>query len=310
MSDLLYILVSDEITLVLMRHGYSAIAIFGDYTYLYCKNMVKPNIIIYNVSVLFLKPHFLLFRCNKSNCRMKSRVTRAIGTCFENMKIPLPAVFQIMFLFSHSATYDYVRQEVRDDDDTSSLLSSTTIAEWYNYCREAIFIYELEHQSYDVKIGGPNKIVQIDNCKFGKQDEHWVLGMVEDRSNDLRLEVCPNNVRTAEVLVPLIKKHVMVGSIIHTDSSKAYDTLPQHGYIHKKVYNSNPINRFVEPDGTHTQRIVSHWNELKRAFANDRNKVNFNTWLVEYLWRRKVRINHKDPFQELLNIVKHVQKIK
>jgi len=30
--------------------------------------------------------------------------------------------------------------------------------------------------------------------------------MIEDGSDDLRLEVCPDNVRSAEVLIPLIKK--------------------------------------------------------------------------------------------------------
>lgn len=68
------------------------------------------------------------------------------------------------------------------------------------------------------KIGGPGCVVlvQIDESKFGKRkynrgrnvEGHWVLGMIQDKSDDLRMEVCPENVRTSEVLVPLIKKHI------------------------------------------------------------------------------------------------------
>ncbi|KAF9809402.1 hypothetical protein SFRURICE_003499 [Spodoptera frugiperda] len=46
---------------------------------------------------------------------------------------------------------------------------------------------------------------------------HWVLGLIEDGSEDLRLEVFLNNLRSAEVLVPLIQKHVVKGTNLHTD---------------------------------------------------------------------------------------------
>lgn len=45
------------------------------------------------------------------------------------------------------------------------------------------------------KIGGPGKVVQIDESKFGRRkynrgrhiEGHWVIGMLEDGSDDLRL---------------------------------------------------------------------------------------------------------------------------
>ncbi|RVE50395.1 hypothetical protein evm_004932 [Chilo suppressalis] len=139
-----------------------------------------------------------------------------------------------------------------------------TVADWYNYCRESVVIYQLEKTESRELIGGPGKIVQLDESKFGKRkynrgrhiEGHWVLGMIEDGSEDLRLEVCPDNIRSAEVLVPLIKKHVKPGTTIHTDYWRAYDCLGQHGFIHKKVNHSDPDNPFIAPDGTHTQRIA------------------------------------------------------
>ncbi|CAH2088628.1 unnamed protein product [Euphydryas editha] len=48
-------------------------------------------------------------------------------------------------------------------------LSRATITDWFNYCREAVVIYQIEKQTFDGKIGGPGKIVQIDESKFGKR---------------------------------------------------------------------------------------------------------------------------------------------
>lgn len=197
------------------------------------------------------------FRYRKSNCRTKG-VSRACGTWFENARLSLTLIFQIMYAFSEGLTYHQTRKELANDDD--SVLSTRTVADWFSYCRETIALYELENQRAQGKIGGPNKVVQIDESKFGKRkynrgrhiEGHWVIGMIADGSDDLRLEVCPDNERSAAILVPLIKKHVQEGSIIHTDYWRAYMSLPEHGYTHRRVNHSNPTNKFVALDGTHT----------------------------------------------------------
>ncbi|CAF4891578.1 unnamed protein product [Pieris macdunnoughi] len=139
---------------------------------------------------------------------------------------------------------------------------------------------------------------------------HWVLGMIEDNSEDLRLEVCSDNIRSAEVLVPLIQKHVEVGTTIHTDFWRAYDCLSEHGYLHKKVNHSDPDNPFVAEDGTHTHRIESQWRAVKRFFKKDNynynNTENFTDHLYEYLWRRNNIKYKKDP---LIRVIKYVYKL-
>lgn len=137
---------------------------------------------------------------------------------------------------------------------------------------------------------------------------HWILGMIEDGSEDIRLEVCPDNIRSADVLLPLIQKHIAEGTVIHTDYWRAYDCLGQHGYVHKKVNHSDPDNPFVAPDGTHTQRIESQWRVVKRFFKKDNynHPSNFADVVVEYMWRRWVEKNKKDPFLKLIDCIKHV----
>ncbi|KAJ2945165.1 hypothetical protein O0L34_g9228 [Tuta absoluta] len=94
--------------------------------------------------------------------------------------------------------------------------------------------------------------------------------------------MCPDNDRSAEALVPLIKKHVQEGSIIHTDYWRAYLSLPEHGYVHKRVNHKDLENSFVAPDGTHTQRIESQWRGLKKLFRREHNKKDFSEWLILY----------------------------
>ena len=103
------------------------------------------------------------------------------------------------------------------------------------------------------QLGGPGTIIQIDESKFGKRkfnrgrrvEGHWVLGAIQNGSEDFRLIVCPDNIRNAETLIPIIKQHIRVGSEIHTDAWKAYRQLSSHGYTHKIVNHSDPEHHFV-----------------------------------------------------------------
>ena len=102
------------------------------------------------------------------------------------------------------------------------------------------------------QIGGPRKIVQVDESKFGKRkyhrgrriDGHWVPGLIENEFEDFRLIICPQNIRDAATLIPIIKEQVWEGTKIHTDCWRAYSTLGQNGYIHRVVNHSDPEHRF------------------------------------------------------------------
>ncbi|XP_014368034.2 uncharacterized protein LOC106718460 [Papilio machaon] len=252
------------------------------------------------------------FRCYKSNCREQTR-SRAIGTWFENARLPLTRLFELMYAFSAGLSY---LQAVHELATENSVVSYSTVTDWYSYCRETIVVFEIENQITRPKIGGSGKIVHIDESKCGVRklnrghqiDGHWVIAMIEDRRDDLRLEVCPENVQSAEVL-PLIMKHVEVGSTVHTDYWQAYTSLSDHGYTHIRVNHIDPENRFVATDGTHTQGIESQWRGLKKSLRQHKNKQDFTDRLFEYTWRRRIRINNMDPFEELLKAVQHVYKV-
>ncbi|XP_047536550.1 uncharacterized protein LOC125070646 [Vanessa atalanta] len=253
------------------------------------------------------------FTCHKCAhaCRSRAKVSRAKGTWFDNVKMTMSQIFYLMYAYANKWSYSMTIKE--DFTDDKHCLSKPTVCDWFKYCRETVILYQLEKQTFFGKIGGPGKIVQIDETKFAKRkynkgrhiEGQWVLGMIEDGSEDLRLEVCPNNIRTAEVLVPLIQKHVAEGTTIHINVGEAYDTLKDHNYILKKMTDNFPAN----PLCMHTQKIEAQWRVVKQFFSKDLyNRENLADFIIEYLWRRYIIINKCDPFEELIKAVKYVYK--
>jgi hypothetical protein len=51
------------------------------------------------------------------------------------------------------------------------------------------------------KIGGPNHLIQVDECKIGRLKYHrgrvvegnWILGMIDINTNETHMAICPNN---------------------------------------------------------------------------------------------------------------------
>ena len=75
-------------------------------------------------------------------------------------------------------------------------------------------IYRMANNT--VRIGGPGKIVEIDEMKFGRRkyergrvvDGRWIFGALDMETKELRLEICPDNKRDRDTLIHIIKKHI------------------------------------------------------------------------------------------------------
>uniref|UniRef100_A0A1I8BKJ9 Transposase n=1 Tax=Meloidogyne hapla TaxID=6305 RepID=A0A1I8BKJ9_MELHA len=157
------------------------------------------------------------FVCNKGNCKGRNKITRVDATWFENVKLELPTVFSLMYSFARNESYDETINEAAKIE--SAIRTSTgTVSDWFNYSRELICDDFLSQQEFRGKIGGVNCIVQVDETKIGRRKYHkgrhvegaWLVGLIEDGSEDFRLELCPNNERTADVLHGIIDQDVMV----------------------------------------------------------------------------------------------------
>ncbi|XP_004536376.1 uncharacterized protein LOC101459618 isoform X1 [Ceratitis capitata] len=255
------------------------------------------------------------FRCHRGTCRDKSSISRAKGTWFENANLSFPNIYYLMYCYAHHWPQAMVRLE---NFNEGPVLSSKTITDWYNFCREVVVSYQIDQQKVIGKIGGKNKVVQIDEIKFGKgkqnkdksPENQWLLGLIEDDSEDLRLEICNDNVRSVEALLPLIKKHVKEGTIIRSDFWDSIDSLTGSGYKYQKT-NYDDTENPIDNDENYIRRIDSQWRVVKRFYYRDnfKNCTNFADMMVECLWRKSISEKHEDPFLKLIEAVKYTYKL-
>lgn len=228
------------------------------------------------------------------------------GSIFVDAKLPIPHALLLMLGFAHGCNYEEViRYCIFDGQGTS--VSSATVARWYQAFREAVTDHFIQQNQRGSKIGGVERIVQIDEAMIGRRKYNrgrlvegtWVVGMIDD-TGDVRLEVCVK--RDVETLTDIIARNVEIGSIVCTDQWRGYNTerLAWLGLQHQTV---NHSVEFVAEDGTHTQRIESQWRALRRHFSSGGiRKEDIADHLIEYAWRRKCGVMNVDPSTELIKI--------
>ncbi|CAN7949975.1 unnamed protein product, partial [Ixodes pacificus] len=125
-----------------------------------------------------------VWRCRKGHDWKKSITT---GTFFENCHLPLGQVLEVLFVVTGGgATMSSVQRIASRETRT---LSRHTIVGWTWYFRDTCFRWFDEVQSLPARpsIGGPGKVVEVDEAKIGHRKYHrgrmvdgiWILGMVE-----------------------------------------------------------------------------------------------------------------------------------
>jgi hypothetical protein len=175
------------------------------------------------------------------------------------------------------------------------------------------------------QIGGPGHVIQIDESKVGRRKNNkgrliegknkfkkiltssiinllgtWVLGMLDEHTGQFRLEICPNNNRSAASLIHLIKKNIADGSVIMTDCWPSYNSLNNNGYYHLTVNHS--INFVNQQTLANTQKIECSWRHMKTALTKGgKNCELMAQYLCEYLWRRHYRRLGADMFIQFMN---------
>jgi transposase-like protein len=143
----------------------------------------------------------------------------------------------------------------------------------------------------DKTLGGPGKIVEIDEAKIGKRKYNrgrivrgqWVFGCYERDSG--RIFVIPVKDRTESTLIKEIRDHILPGTIIHSDGWRGYTSISQHNYIHACV---NHSQNFVDPvTGCHTQNIERVWRDMRGAIPRyGISQKHYKFYLAEFLFKR------------------------
>uniref|UniRef100_A0A914CQ65 ISXO2-like transposase domain-containing protein n=1 Tax=Acrobeloides nanus TaxID=290746 RepID=A0A914CQ65_9BILA len=244
---------------------------------------------------------YRIWRCYKHGCKKEKGFF--VGTFFEGAKLEPKQVFWILYKWSRGYTKqkDLIFESTRESGKREGKsLSSSTIVDWLNFCRDIAAIW---CSSYNSKIGGPAKIVEIDETVITKRkynrgrlvkEQIWLFGGVERGGTAcflvMLVDYNGNSLpRNAATLLPIIQRYVIPGSTIMSDCWPAYggiQNLPE-AYQYLKV---NHTYNFVDPDtGAHTQTIESTWQKLKQKHKEryGTNRKLFGTYIVEFLFRRK-----------------------
>ncbi len=166
-------------------------------------------------------------------------------------------------------------------------ISTKAVGEWRTMISNAVTDWFLRNSS---PLGGPGKIVEIDEAKFGKRkfnkgayrEGMWVLGGVDRETGQCFLVPCPGNQRDGPTLLPIIQRWVLPGSIVYTDEWGAYNSLTARGYTHDSV---NHSIQFVDPlTGVHTNTQEGLWHHVKRQMVGSHD---LEAVLLDFMFRRR-----------------------
>ena len=208
-------------------------------------------------------------------------------------KLPLETVVESVYLWSQGFTHSEVMHELK--------LSKKTVTEWFMFFRESCIFAIMKRSE---QIGGNGVEVEIDESKFGKRKYHrghkvegqWVFGGRE-KYNKQKVFMIPVHNRKASTLLPIIKKWIAPGSIIHSDCWKAYSNLQKMGYTHVTV---NHSKEFVNKEtAACTNSIESDWRHAKVHMPSYGTHLGDHAgFLAEFMWRRANMEN--DKFMKLI----------
>ncbi|XP_072030239.1 uncharacterized protein, partial [Amphiura filiformis] len=139
------------------------------------------------------------------------------GSIFEDSNLTIAEVIQFIYWWCCGLTQTQIKMQMG--------LNPTTTCSWHYKCRDICEYLVMEKPE---KIGGPGKVVQIDESKIGKRkynkghlvEGQWVFGGIEEDGRGAFL-VCVEE-RSQAVLLPIIQKWILPGTHIISDGWKAY----------------------------------------------------------------------------------------
>ncbi|KCZ81182.1 hypothetical protein H312_01392, partial [Anncaliia algerae PRA339] len=165
----------------------------------------------------------------------------------------------------------------------------------------------------DVKIGGDQVVVEIDETKLGKRkynrgrvvDCVWVVGGIE-RTPEKKCFLVEVPDRSAETIEKIISLYVLPGSIVYTDCFKSY--IPACKNLNLTHFTVNHSKEFVNSDTVVCTNTIEGLNNGIKHLIRPRNrsKKNINGWLWYFIWRRKNKKNLRKGFLAVLREIKYL----
>uniref|UniRef100_A0A0K2TUX6 Putative LOC101846883 [Aplysia californica] n=1 Tax=Lepeophtheirus salmonis TaxID=72036 RepID=A0A0K2TUX6_LEPSM len=236
-----------------------------------------------------------IWRCTKHKTVRK---TLRHGSFFERSKLDLSQLLLLLHL--------WVFETSIKDCATLTKIDKNTIIEWYRSIRQ-VCSDPIITSSY--KIGGPGKIVQIDESLFGKTENNapiqkCVFGGYCPENDEGFLSHIPD--RSSEAILSTIQNMILPGSIIHSYDRETYrgiEELPMEPPYEHFVVNDDEdfVNPF--PAWIHTTDVKCFLKNVKLAF-NKMAGVHSSTLsshLNEFMWRQKYGLTPDSCIENLFS---------
>lgn len=235
--------------------------------------------------------------CSKNKAHSRTVFYNSI---FYKSKLPFDHLLILMYGFAYDFTYADIQRETLSDSE----MSSSTISYYYKSFRELLYAV-VENIKNENGLLGEKKgsIVEVDESLIGSRkynrgrykNGHWIIGMIERQTNNVRFEKIVT--RDRDTLLCVLKKYVHKNATIITDCWKGYTDVKS--YFHKHI-TVNHSENFISPStGAHTQRIECQWRLVKRRIRSKHggsNSDNLTLHLCEYIYRHHRRDDDKNLF--------------
>ena len=251
------------------------------------------------------------FRCWKRHSdgtRCNKKIALTSESFFFNMHLGLFAALWLLWGFCEGMCNDWFIRHLG--------LSSSTVVDWLNFCREVCMVC-IESKSR--QIGGFGYIVEIDESKFVKRKYHkgkprkckdWILGGICRETGECFMRIVKN--RNKDTLLKYIQMYVKPGTVIITDCWAAYKDLKELEGMEYTHYTVNHSETYVDAvTGAHTNTIEGTWAHCKRACPKLGLRSNFlDGYICRFIWFKLTKSLGKDPFFFLLECISEQYQIK
>ena len=257
--------------------------------YLRANNLLRKEYICCNQPCGLVKDSSLsdgeIFKCRLC----KKRYSIRTGSFFGKSKLKLHVLFTLLFCFIRKIS---VAQTLCLLDGE---IGEKSVIQWFAYYREICSLYL--HQQPPLNFGNNVSVVEMDEAYIGHKrkyhrgafrgHQYCLFGIIDSETKKCIVEIVPN--RQRDTLLPIIRRYVPLGSVINTDSARAYHCLNEVGYQHSMCNHSQ--GEYVAPDGTHTNTIENLWSHLKSTFKQMRgtreSMIPLHVDEFMYRWNRK-----------------------
>jgi len=206
------------------------------------------------------------------------------NTIFHKSSTPLRDWFYIIYLFSISKNGMSAKEIQRQFGYTYKTAWRVANRVRYLFDQTGGNILKNIVESDETYIGGKSR-----GGKRGRSTESKtpVFGMVE-RKGDVFVRVTADTKKST--VMPIIRKHVRLGTHMMTDEYGSYRTLKKEGYRHMTVVHS--AYEYVRGN-IHVNTMEGFWSQLKRSIHGTYHCVS-PKYLQKYVDEFAFRYNHRD----------------